>query len=220
MPSDLRISHISFLWQRPAKPTTTPSSSTPAGLCTVHTGGVFGGMRGAGQPVMGPWHSQVGVFLSGTAVKMLSYHSVQAHNVSQQTQLTHVLFVCHLWSDVSSHSLFTLLEMDLTRQSRWVLSALNPWQAVWMLSTRHTQPAIHHHLGKYCILWQEQTHNVFCLPVKKNKKKQPLVNLELFWYLCLYIWFKMIQKQMKTKVILWMAPLFAAHPFSYINILD
>lgn len=29
----------------------------------------------------------------------------------------------------------------------------------------------------------------------------------------------MIQKQMKTKVILWMAPLFAAHPFSYADFL-
>lgn len=80
-------------WPNPQLPL---SAVHPQGcaLCTLEV--CLGGMRGVGQPVMGPWHLQVGVFLSGTAVKMLSYHSVQTHNVSQQTQLSHVLFACHL----------------------------------------------------------------------------------------------------------------------------
>lgn len=92
-------------------PPPTHSSSTSAALCRVHTR-----WRGVGTF---KWC----FFRTGAAVKMLSYHSVQAHNVSQLAQLSHVLLHCRLWSWLNFESPFTCLKMNMTHyQSRWQLS--------------------------------------------------------------------------------------------------
>lgn len=94
-------------------PPPTHSNSTSAVLCRVHTR-----WRGGGVGTF-KWC----FFRTGAAVKMLSYHSVQAHDVSQLAQLSHVLFHCRLWSWLNFESPFTRLEMNMTHyQSRWQLS--------------------------------------------------------------------------------------------------
>lgn len=118
MPLDLHISHISFLWQSLCqakyhhRPPPTPTVHQQCcAECTLD-----GGAGGVGTF---KWC----FFRTGAAVKMLSYHSVQAHDVSQLAQLSHVLFHCRLWSWLNFESPFTRLEMNMTHyQSRWQLS--------------------------------------------------------------------------------------------------